>query len=184
MRIDQRIIPRFGKIIEGEMFGKSKGFKGKEDMYLPYDDSVFIVKKCQPSPESIKPFAQALRNKLLEKFNMAHDDEKIKFFTAVDSPLDLFHGVDGFIELKVGLTTYLRVTYDITANPQKNTCSADILIDVPESGLEINTKEFEQKVEKIATETREILKSKIEKLYAKVNKQNNEHPVGKINVWA
>lgn len=45
------------------------------------------------------------------------------FYTAVRTPLDVYHGVDGFFELD-GIV----VTVDVTMNSRKDSCKADVLV--------------------------------------------------------
>lgn len=48
---------------------------------------------------------------------------RVCFYTAVGSPLDVFHGIDGFCEYCGRI-----VTFDVTENPEKVVGKADVVI--------------------------------------------------------
>ncbi len=87
--------------------------------YLKWREAVELVRKCQPCKK--RPAAQRLEQEVARrfgKFSLA-----VKFYTAVRSPLDFFHGVDAFFEFQG-----ILVTLDATINPLKNSGRADIIV--------------------------------------------------------
>jgi hypothetical protein len=58
--------------------------------------------------------------------------DRVKFYTAVNTPFDHKHGVDGFLEVEDPKTrTLQRVTFDLSLNKRKEP-KADVLVrDLP-----------------------------------------------------
>ena len=64
--------------------------------YVPFQESVTFVKEHQPDPLKRSPFVKRLRSMVVE--DCADTTVPVKFFTAVGTPLDRYHGVDAFFE--------------------------------------------------------------------------------------
>lgn len=108
---------------EHPLYKKAKQNKG----YLSFNDSLRLARESQvgdPSdPESgiANDFHAAVAETLKED-----DYEKVRFFSALGTPLDVYHGVDGFFE-----HNGIIVTLDATINPNKDKDSikADIILE-------------------------------------------------------
>lgn len=106
----------------------------RRDTYLNYDQAMELVKECQPfDPEHPSPdFAKRLHAQIKKMFDFG-DKATLKFFTAVGSHLDQFHGVDAFFEISgPDGTIAAQTTIDIKKyNPEKE-IKADELIVITE----------------------------------------------------
>jgi hypothetical protein len=118
-----------GKILEHDYFGESvlpspevriflqKFGKPTQDgkIYLPFHKSIEFIKKfyTQNPHDPDKPIAKDLFQALLKKLNLANPQE-LSFYSAIDTPLDTFHKIDGFFECE-----NIRLNIDLTANPRK-----------------------------------------------------------------
>lgn len=78
-----------------------------------------------------KPFAYELRLATAEAMGLEDDADldRLKFYTAVGTPADVFHGIDAWIEFesKRGNDSVI-VTLDATKNPNKEEAKADLVI--------------------------------------------------------
>ena len=107
-----------GHLFEEKVLGKCKAtHRG----YMRWEDAAEQVRKSQPAAKAATAVSleQELRLKL--------PGVDVRFYTAVGSTLDLMHSVDGFFVFE-GVVT---VTLDLTKNPNKDACKADVLV-VPE----------------------------------------------------
>ena len=128
-----------GKIVERELFGKSL-YEERTKEHAPdfthytYLRSIDVMKKFQPSSSTNpKPeFANYVRLKVCELMGLSR--ESVRFYTAIESPFDLFHKVDGWFEIKHQVQNN-RVTVDLTTRPEKDSTKSDILFHVPIEGL-------------------------------------------------
>lgn len=70
----------------------------REDGYVTFRDAVNLIREIQPTRTS--PFAMKLAQKIAEilRENPKFADAVVRFLTAVDTPLDKFHGADAIIE--------------------------------------------------------------------------------------
>ena len=87
--------------------------------YMPWQEAAEQVRKHQPREK--RPAAARLEQEVarrLGKFGTA-----VRFYTAVRSTLDQYHGVDGFFQLG-----RFVVTIDVTINPEKSAGRADLII--------------------------------------------------------
>ena len=136
-----------GKIVERELFGESKykertGERSPEEFsFYRYNSCLDLLKKMQPfSPIDPKPdFAKTVHQLIYGRLGL--DARQLRFYTAIESPFDIKHGVDGWFEVSLRPNTYLRVTVDLTTNPDKalRKFPADIPnFLVPHDGLDIN----------------------------------------------
>lgn len=80
--------------------------------YVTYKDALDLARKFQPidkrdpkkkriDPTNPKaPLAKDLRIEILDQLGVEDEEsDKVKVFTAVGTPLDIFHGVDAFVEI-------------------------------------------------------------------------------------
>lgn len=118
-----------GKILEHDYFGQSVSpsadvlkflhefGKSTPDgkAYLPFNKSIELIKKfyTQDPHNPSKPVAKDLFQALLKKLKI-ENPQQLSFYSAIDTPLDTFHGIDGFFECGD-----IRLAIDLTANPRK-----------------------------------------------------------------
>lgn len=126
-----------GKFAEMRLLGEcEKLYEGK---FLPQDLAIEEVKKNQP--KELPRFANEIQDAVDMLLYPDEEDgtENVRFFTAINSTLDIKHGTDGFFEIHdpVSGKTH-RITIDITMNPQKTLSKADIIIRIPEEGINIS----------------------------------------------
>ncbi len=82
-----------------------------------------LVKKFQPWPDPTNPqkdFLKELRLSLAEQLDL--DDQmanNLTMYTAVATPLDVYHGVDAFVEYRLPDGHTLQITLDVTLNEKK-----------------------------------------------------------------
>lgn len=107
-----------GGSVEADLFGKieQEAKKKERPAYLPYKTAMNLVKELQPGDptEPEADFANDLHATVAEKLGL-EDYGFLKFYTAVGSELDFYHGVDAFFELEDPETnkTYI-LTLDLT----------------------------------------------------------------------
>lgn len=104
-----------GHLFEEEVLGVCKA---SHCGYLRWQDATAEVRKNQP--RTATPVASKLCGELRKKL----PGVDIRFYTAVGSTLDKMHSVDGFFEFEGKVT----VTLDLTMNPEKDACKADVLV--------------------------------------------------------
>ena len=113
-----------------------------------------IVRRCQPWENFSDPdprFANDLHAKIADLLGLG-DYKILKFYTAVGSHLDKFHGIDAFFEYDCGDKT-ITITLDVTINPRKGEeYKADVVFYFPADGLDpkIDKKEYLEKIGKVA----------------------------------
>lgn len=87
--------------------------------YESWRKAVEEVRKHQPRQK--RPAAVRLENEVVKCFGKL--GMSVKFYTAVRSTLDVYHGVDAFFEFRGVL-----VTIDVTINPNKDCGKADVIV--------------------------------------------------------
>ncbi len=130
-----------GKMNERDVFGLFKPtpkFReayravAKETGYVGYEASLDLVRKhgTQDPLNPDKPFANELRLAVIEALGLETEEEmdRVKFYTAVETPADQFHGIDGWIEYETADGRRIVVTVDVTKNPNKDAWKADVII--------------------------------------------------------
>jgi len=144
-----------GKLVENNMLGGIR--KTEETEYQKFDDSIEFVKKNQigePSDPSAW-FANDLHATIANEIGL-EDYSQLKFYTAVGSPLDKYHSIDGFFELQLdpknNPNDVARVTVDLTTNPNKDKYRADLVILVPHDGLDPKDEDYKEALQKHADE--------------------------------
>lgn len=137
-----------GRFFETDNFGESLA---QDAGYTEYVPALEDVKKNQPwDPADPKPrFANDLHAEVAtELLGLEGDWSEVRFYTAIGSALDHYHGVDGFFEFGDA-----RVTMDITQNPAKESgYKADFIIGPEEVEYE---KRRQEKAQEIAEALRE-----------------------------
>jgi len=120
--------------------------KGGMRGHIPYEEAVELAKKFQPYDPTHpnKPFARDVRISLLDLMinkklitDSEEDQDRVKFYTAVKTPLDTFHSVDAFIEFKDSKGKKFLTTFDLTLNPHKKEHRSDIIVtELPDPNLD------------------------------------------------
>lgn len=121
-----------GRLLEAEVFGRTTvKWEGKME-YMPYRTALDFCRKHQPIGwNPVDPSTRTGSNlyasvaieleKAVGEFTW---EEELKFFSAIGSPLDVFHGVDGWFEFRGNV-----VTVDLTANTAKvNGYKANVIL--------------------------------------------------------
>ena len=123
-----------GHLAEGEIFERCPG-SWDAKTYFDFPKSVEYVKNNQPADWRVsdpKPrLAGDLFANVAEKLDL-DDWEDLKLYTAVGTPLDLFHGTDAFFEYEGTI-----VTIDLTINDKKQQHKADFVINPGIDDLEV-----------------------------------------------
>ena len=109
-----------GVDLERGLLGKSTVGQGEHLEYMSFKDAVTFAREHQPD---IFKRSQAIKN-LRNRVALYCDDkdEPVKFFTAVGTPLDIYHGVDAFFEQDGRIATV-----DVSMR-EKETYKADVLL--------------------------------------------------------
>ena len=147
-----------GRLVERDLLGEVRGEMPYQEGYVPYKEAQRWVMSNQPAQPTnpIKPFAHELRIALLDclGFQTRVQFNKVRFYTAVGSALDHWHGIDAFIQVDAdedlrvpsGLIT-LGVT---TRDKSDESFNTDVEIWVPNEGLDEISKKFDNGVQKVA----------------------------------
>jgi hypothetical protein len=134
-----------GDDAERALFGSVEAAASRTDGYVGYHDAVTIAKLNQPDVLKRSKLIKDLRAKVAE---LCQDtSEPVKFYTAVGSPLDIYHGVDAFFE-QAGR----RVTLDVSLR-EKDRHKADVLVNVgfkKDGALELPMSEFMRVADEVA----------------------------------
>jgi hypothetical protein len=130
-----------GRLSERDMLGEFKGGDdyrkaylnaANEDGFMIRHQAIELIRKFSESDprNPSKPFAKELRMAVIEELGLeeSEDMDRVKFFSAVGTPLDHFHGVDAWVEFDSGRGGPRMVTLDVTLNTEKETHKADIIV--------------------------------------------------------
>ena len=137
--------PEYQKALEEVR--KSEAQNGEKNGYVRFRKALDLAKKFQPydptNPD--KHFARDIRIAVQDLLGLKTEEEmnRVKFYTAVGSPLDKLHSVDAFIEYTDENGEIVRATFDLTVNPNKQGYKTDIVVqanDLPDPN--INEKEY------------------------------------------
>lgn len=158
----------FGKLIESELLGETKkeinhfAELHETPTYMKYKSSVEFAKTHQRA-DPLNPkrfFPKSLREGLKSDSQLGiTNEEQIAFYTAVNSPLDLYHGVDAFFEYKNGERAIV-VTLDVTTNPNKDSYKADVILAIPSEGLDPNDDMYRDLIEHYVMQIKEKILTK------------------------
>ena len=131
-----------GEDVERSVLSVSRAGKSKQEaMYMSYKDAVSHAKKNQPS--EFKPETQKFANGIYEalKHQGLPEGVPVKFYTAVGTPLDIYHGTDALFEI-----AGQDITIDVTINPEKVEAKADVVVQLAfndEGGIDYGEGGFE-----------------------------------------
>ncbi|OGL64978.1 hypothetical protein A3B21_03890 [Candidatus Uhrbacteria bacterium RIFCSPLOWO2_01_FULL_47_24] len=134
--------------------------------YVDFKDSVELAKRFQSSDPTNpnKDFLRELRLAIVDQLNLAPDtSDSVKVYTAVNTPLDKFHGVDGFATYQSSGGEIL-ITMDVTANPEKvmRGAKAQVIIGEVADPRE-NEEEYLREIDKYAGEIIERIHDELER---------------------
>lgn len=112
---------KVGGEAERAIFGTvSEKFVDDESRYISFDEALTWAKEHQPNLESRSEIASELRRLVANL--CVKKDEAVKFYTSVGTPLDLYYGIDAFMEQGNN-----RVTLDVSLR-DKDSFKADVLL--------------------------------------------------------
>lgn len=161
----------FGKLIEQELLGEVKKdpatyerLVDMETVYQGYKQSIMYVKEHQRGdpahPARFFPRSLLERLRTNPELNI-NSDEQIRFYTAVGSSLDRFHGVDAFFEYNTSDGKSVRVTIDVTINPNKDRYKADVVLAIPQEGLDPKDQNYNELISQFAELVKEEILTKV-----------------------
>jgi hypothetical protein len=144
-----------GRLFEFDVLGapitKSAWYKRAGELgaakngYLSYEKSVQLAREFQrddpvnPSQNFVKDLRLAIIEKMMDRGYLARGNEDhVKFFSALGTPLDIFHGIDAFVEFADGVNGSHIVTLDETTDHEKMLSGhkAQILFSPPSDAVE------------------------------------------------
>ncbi|MBI2473840.1 hypothetical protein HYV70_04805 [Candidatus Uhrbacteria bacterium] len=130
-----------GRLNERDVFGEfkmtdeaRKAFRlaAEERGYITYNRVIELIRKfsSEDPTNPQKPFARELRMAVIEALGLEDDEDmdRIRFYSAVGTALDIYHGIDGWIELQLDEEPPILVTLDVTLNTKKTDHKADIIV--------------------------------------------------------
>ncbi len=145
--------PAYQKALQEAVSSEERA--GMTDGYIRFRKAMELVKKFQPYDPANpnKHFARDIRVELQDLLGLTTEEEmdRVKFYTAVGSPLDKRHSVDAFIEYTDKSGETFRATFDLTTNPQKQAYKTDIVVqlkDLPDPNT--NKKEYNSAIKEFA----------------------------------
>jgi hypothetical protein len=109
-----------GRLLEDELLGHPDTSKiGPKNKHLPFWQAIELVEDSQiGDPSDPEPrFSSDLHASVAERMHL-EDYSQLELFTAVDTPLDRFYGVDAFFIFHRGDKDRI-FTIDVTSNPDK-----------------------------------------------------------------
>lgn len=134
-----------GADLENALLGKASVAPTEKIDYLPFAEAVQFAKDHQPELTSRSKELITLRNKVAE--SAANKDEPVRFFTAVGTPLDVYHGVDGFFEQNGRIATV-----DVSMR-EKEDFKADVLLSArldEEGHVSVSDRELSEAANQVA----------------------------------
>lgn len=135
-----------GSDAEFALFGSPRvPSRERIDGYIPFGQALEFVKQHQPNPLERSRAVRDLRAKVAE--SCLDTRTPVRFFTAVGTPLDIYHGVDAFFEQGGRIATV-----DVSLR-EKEYGKADVLLlaTLDEEGkVSISDAEMQQAARKIA----------------------------------
>ena len=111
-----------GRLLESAVFGKATVAWEGEMRYLPYRESFNFCRTHQPygwnptdpPTRTGSDLYASIALKLEKSVGLFDWEKELRFFSAIGSPLDVYHGIDGWFEFRGRV-----VTFDLTANTAK-----------------------------------------------------------------
>lgn len=176
-----------GRLSESDMFGDFqttpegvKAFKvvAGERGYIARGQAIELIRKhTKEDPTNpTKPFANEIRLAVAEELGLEDDEDldRLRFYSAVGTPLDVFHGVDGWIEFHMEGGASRIVTMDVTLDPGKTEHKADVIVHAVPDPSE-NEKQFMELVyEEYAPQIADKLRSSVEAMMRRRERQQNQ----------
>ena len=111
-----------GRLLEGEFLPPVSQTSAT---YMPYREALRYAMDRQPRGWRPTDPPSRLANdfQYLISDGLGTDPSRVELYTAVGSPLDRYHGVDGWV-----VYGSKRVTFDVTLNPHKDSYKADVIV--------------------------------------------------------
>lgn len=163
-----------GEVRQTEAYIRELKKTQNERGYVSWKDSLRFARKFSPydpTDPHDKPFLNDLRIAFIDElgFTEEKDINRVKIFTAVGSPLDVWHGIDAFIEVEDGNGRTSKIigfdAKEMADSPETrehvHEKKADIIIfmkDIPDA--ETEGKEYVAKMDEIAKEAAQVFKTK------------------------
>jgi hypothetical protein len=180
--MEKRFVPRIsesGKSHEADAFGRPQlneelykrtlatlveKYKpqAKKPGWIPFADARDLLIKSTLPLKPKRPFVNELRVQVAQKLNV--DNNQIRIFSALDTPLDHFHGTDAIVRYLEMDGTPVDVKVDITQNESKDAAKADVIISAVEVDPESNKQAFEKGVADAADAVASALRTNINAL--------------------
>lgn len=121
-----------GKLLERDYLGEPKippgseaeklllsGQKMNNGTYrLPLNKAIALARMIQDPLHPMRPLAQEIFKRIVKKLKLPDDQTQLRFYSAVNTPLDFYWGTDAFFELDVE-GEIVRAMIDVTQNPHK-----------------------------------------------------------------
>lgn len=136
----------------------------KSNGFVFFRDAMKLTKEYQPGdPRNPgRPFARDLRIEVIDQLGLTEekDMDRIKFYTAIGTPLDRWHGIDGFFEIEQEQGPPILITLDATTitAEEKIRRGQEIKADIVVSEKEVNISDEEKLPEKISGIAEEVIK--------------------------
>jgi hypothetical protein len=157
-----------GRIYEAETFGsgisstkwlsRARELGMNEKGYLPRAEALRLAREtqeCDPTNPRTQ-FEKDLRLEIIDRLSEKGlldegQEDDVKIYETVGTPLDVFHGVDAFVEVKTKDGRYYIVTMDETMRPDKlkDGAKADIVLPPPPDAIH-EENEYLKAVETVA----------------------------------
>ncbi len=167
-----------GRMNEADVFGRFRPTpefaaafraKAKENGYVGYEAALDLVRQYgQQDPlNPDKPFANELRQAVIEALELETEQEmdRVRFYSAIGTPADKWHGIDGWIEYQTPQGRKIIVTVDVTQNPNKDVWKADVIIPGVTNPSE-NEDRFIKEAEQYGKEVVSHIEERLEQLAA------------------
>lgn len=145
--------------------------KGTTNGCITPEKAMDLARKFQPfdSTNPNKPFARDIKISLLDLMigkglipNNEKDQDRIKFYTASQTPLDTFHGIDAFIEFEDLDGKKYTVSFDLTLNPRKGGYKSDIVVaELPDPNIKENRLSYLAAIENYAQKALELIEMRM-----------------------
>lgn len=103
-----------GRMFEADVLGEC--VVRWDGQYVPFKKSMEMARNNQP--RKLGHIGNILQSKVSEVLGCS-----VQLFTAINTPLDRFHGIDGWFEVGKG-----TLTLDLSLNPHKDAYKADLIV--------------------------------------------------------
>ena len=144
--------------------------EGAKNGFVPFEKALELARKFQPFDPTHpnKPFARDIRISLLDLMinkglitETEENQDSVKFYTAIKTPLDTFHGIDGFIEFKDKDGKKYSATFDLTLNSKKQGYKSDIIVtELPDPNLKEDKMRYLATIEQYAQKALGVIEIK------------------------